>query len=256
MKKQIKLFTTIALLSAKLYASSTGSCWSLQDKADLEFYELQNIIKFSFKDAKTCEPISNADLFFLGEIKKIDNNGELSLPIPPKNIDAKFNLVVKKPGYITLNQKVQASVGSFWQNKFLMTKELPIKSARFVLGWGDSPKDLDLHLVSDDFHISYRNKNGSTHKVSLDRDSRKGFGPETITLNHLEYSKKYKVYIYRYSSKGNVNHNTNLSLYKNNKLDNVITMPDNLTKKCIEVATIYKNSVDYHIKEVNRKNCN
>jgi uncharacterized protein YfaP (DUF2135 family) len=148
-----------------------------------------------------------------------------------------------------------ASVGTYWQNKFLLTKAIPINSARFILSWGNTPKDLDLHLISDDFHISYRNKSGALHKAKLNQDAMHGYGPETITLNKLDKSKNYKVYIYKYSSGGYIDHNTNLSVYKNNKLDKVITLNDNIQSRCIQVATIHNNQVKYDIKKVSQQIC-
>ena len=111
--KKIKYLIIGLLLSTNLYASSTGSCWDIEQTAQLEFSELEENITFSFKDSKTCEPIANAKVEFAFSKMITNEFGEVSLPVPPVDIDAKFPLVVKKNGYITLKQKVQASVGSF-----------------------------------------------------------------------------------------------------------------------------------------------
>lgn len=258
MIKKLNILISSILLSSSLYAiETTGSCWDANQKAELEYAELEQSIKFSFKDAKSCEPISNASVYFSGINFKTDRFGEITVPIPPESLDLELPLVVKKNGYITLKQKVTAQIGSFWQNKFLVTKELPITSARFILSWDATPKDLDLHLKSDDFHISFRNKNGASFKAKLDRDSMKGYGPETITLNKLNKNKSYKVYVYKYSSDGELNHNINFSLYKNNELHRVITIPDNMPKnsRCVQLATIHDNKVIYDIKAVSKSYC-
>ena len=85
--------------------------------------------------------------------------------------------------------------------------------------------------------------------------AKKGYGPETITLDKLDKSKNYKVYIHQYSSKGHLDHNTNLSIYKNNKLDKVIALKDNIQSRCVQIATIHNNQVKYDTKEVSQSIC-
>jgi len=251
---KIKQITIGCLLTTSLYAT-TGACWSQTDKAKQELAELDGNIIFSFKDSNNCKPIADAIVNLNGSDFKTNSLGEITLPIPPYTLDANLPLSAKKEKYITLNQEVMAQVGSFWQNKFLMTKDIPINSARFILTWKDKPKDLDLHLVSDDFHISYRNKNGASYKAKLDRDSTKGYGPETITLDLLDKTKEYKVYIYKYSKKGKIDHNVNFSLYKNNKLDRSIPITGDINSRCVQVVTIHNNQVKYDIKNVPESNC-
>ena len=253
MKNRYKILLGTVALTTQLFAGS--GCWTTEHKAILESAELEGNIIFSFKDSKDCTPITNAKVTFAGKQFTTDYNGYLTLPIPPENIDMQIPLKVEKDGYITLKQNVMASVGSFWQNKFIMTKEIPIKSAKFILGWGESPKDLDLHLVSDDFHISYRNKTGAVYKAKLDRDSTQGYGPETITLDLLDKHKSYKVYVYKFSTYGEFDHSVNFSLYKNNKLDKSFSFPSNLHSRCVQVATIFNNTVKYDIKEVSSSKC-
>lgn len=250
----MKVFVFLFVFISSVHAS-TGSCWNVVQTAELAYEELKDGIKFSFKDAKSCEPVSNAQVYFAGQEFTTDMFGELTVPIPPDDFDAMLPLVVKADDYVTLKQKVRASVGSFWQNKFLMVKGMPIKSAMFVLAWGDKPKDLDLHLVSDDFHISFRNKNGASYKAKIDRDSMNGYGPETITLGKLDKTKPYKVYVHRYSLSGKIDQNVNFSLYKNNKIDKVVTMPNNLKSSCVQIATILNNKVTYDIKDVSESKC-
>ena len=243
------LFSSMVI--SGLFASS---CWNVEEKAIQEEAELNGEVVFSFKDAVSCEPIKQANVKFLNHNFKTNNKGEIRLPVPPDNIDIKVPLIIKSNGYITLKQNIMVSVGSYWQNKFLLSKTMPINSARFVLSWSDKPKDLDLHLVSDDFHISYRNKTLSS-QAKLDRDAMNGYGPETITLNYVNKNKTYKVYIYKYSKNGKLDHNVHLSVYKNNKLNKTISLPDNLNGRCIQVLSIKNNSIDYTIKPVDDKFC-
>lgn len=242
----------ILIISSSLYAKS---CWSIEDDANFGYGELSGKINFSFKDAKTCEPISNLKVKFFGQNFTTNASGEITLPVPPDTLDISDTLVAKKSGYITLKQKVSAMVGTFNNQKFLVVKDIAINKAMFVLSWGENPRDLDLHLKSDDFHISYRNKKGDMRQAILDRDAKRGFGPETITLNKLQKHKKYELFVYKYSSKGEYDSSTNVSVYTNGKLNKNVNFYTGMLKRCIKVATIYNNQVTYNMLGVEDKYC-
>jgi hypothetical protein len=247
----MKKLLLLVVFVASLYADG---CWSVKEDANFGFSELNDKITFSFKDAVTCEPISYADVEFLGEHFTTNAYGEFTVPVPPDNYEGYVPIKVTKSGYIPLRQKVYASIGSYWQNKFLMTPGLPIGSARFVLAWSDSPRDMDLHLISNDFHISYRNKSGDFNQANLDRDAMHGFGPETITLNRVRDDKTYQVYIHQYSSDGNIDQKITLSVYINNQLHRVVNMPETASR-CILVATIRNGDIQYELRAVNESIC-
>ncbi len=69
---------------------------------------------------------------------------------------------------------------------------------RIVLTWGQTPEDLDSHLVGPDngdgsFHVYYSNRDymESDRAVSLDVDDTDGYGPETITIANVRNDKTY-----------------------------------------------------------------
>jgi hypothetical protein len=248
---KLKLFLSL-LLFTNIYAKS---CWNLQENVLIQEAELEGNIILSFKDIKTCKPIVGAKVTFANESFITNQDGYIYVPSPPSDMDLTLPLVVSQSKYITLKQNIKAVVGSFWQNRFVLTPSIPIGSVKFILGWGESPRDLDLHLVSDDFHISYRNKSGALYKAKLDRDATQGYGPEVITLNKLDKNKTYKVYVHQYSSQGELNHNTNITVYKNNSLNNNIYLNDNLNSRCVEVLTIHNNQIKYHTKDVAQRFC-
>ncbi len=250
--KKLQLFLGSLLFASTLFAQS---CWDLNDEVDMAHSELDSNIKFSFRDAVDCSKIDNLKVTFFGQIFHTNENGEISFPLPPSELDITDILVAKKKGYITLEQNVSASVGTFLNKKFLVTKDIPLDQARVILSWSDKPSDLDLHIRSEDFHISYRNKEGAQYKVSLDRDSLNGFGPETITIKKLDKEKKYKVYVSKYSHDGDIDSSVNLSFYANGKLDKSVNLSRELSSSCIQVATIYKNKINYNIKDISSSKC-
>jgi len=239
------------LLSLSLYGES---CWTSLELAELADKELNGKTLFSVKDAVSCKPLSGVDLT-LGKFHfTSDKNGVIALPTPPSTLDATLPILLSKSGYIPSKESVVVSFGSYWSNRFLMTKELPLQSARFVLSWGASPQDLDLHLKTQKYHISFRNTKNIAHKVALDRDARKGYGPETITLEKLNKNEKYRVIVNRYSRKGNIDEQTQVRVYINNKLDRLVRL-HNTKRKCIEVATIRNNTVTYKTKVLDDSEC-
>lgn len=244
------------ILSAALFTLSLNaeSCWNSVELSSLAQDEFNDMARFSLKDAVTCKPIAGASVQFLNHTFHSDNKGFISLPLPPENIDAEVPIVITKQGYIDTKERVKVLFGSYWNNLFLMSKELPLESARFVLSWSDKPQDLDIHLKSRAFHISYRKKRSIPNKVALDRDSMHGYGPETITLDKLEKNEKYSVLVYRYSKKGQIDDKTQVRIYTNNKLQKTVRLP-NTNARCLEVATIENNRVKYEIQPLADKEC-
>jgi len=243
-------FLLLVVLATDLFAKS---CWNVHEDDRIASAEMDGVMIFSFKDAVSCKPIKHAKIHFLGVDKTTDSFGEVRFPVPPDNVDRDVILEAQKAGYISLTQRVKAAVGSYWQTKFLMTKDLPINSARFVLSWGATPKDLDLHLISNSFHISYRNKQ-HTNQAVLDRDAREGFGPETITLKNIKRHKEYRLYVNRYSNDGKMDGHVSVAIYKNNKLDRVIRLPKT-SHKCMQIAIIKNKNIKYSVKAVADRIC-
>jgi hypothetical protein len=76
---------------------------------------------------------------------------------------------------------------------------------RFVLNWGNTPLDLDAHLVTpsienQSYHVYWAatGDSDSPPYATLDYDVTTGYGPETMTIYDF-YSGTYTFYIYNYS---------------------------------------------------------
>ena len=58
---------------------------------------------------------------------------------------------------------------------------------RFVLTWGEMPRDLDSHLdTPSGCHLYYGRKQCPGREATLDTDVQDSFGPETISINSLK----------------------------------------------------------------------
>jgi hypothetical protein len=79
-----------------------------------------------------------------------------------------------------------------------------VEGWRVVLTWGESPEDLDSHMVlPNGENIFYQNKVSSDGSVSLDVDAKNGFGPETFTLKNVNDG-IFKYFVNNYSKESNI----------------------------------------------------
>lgn len=109
-----------------------------------------------------------------------------------------FVCVVRAPGYVTEVIDVAFQEGPNEFAPTTTTEALTEGQLRIVLGWGESPTDLDSHLTGPDdgdgrFHLYYANQTPSGSNAELDRDDTSSFGPETVTVD------AFRAGTYRYS---------------------------------------------------------
>ena len=105
------------------------------------------------------------------------------------------------------------------------------KTYRIVLRWGETPTDLDSHLIGPGFHVSYMNMKydiDGKRAVELDHDDTDSYGPEIITIRILTPG-TYIYYVHDYSNGNDVN-STELAkscayveVYENNNRSNIFT---------------------------------
>jgi uncharacterized protein YfaP (DUF2135 family) len=136
---------------------------------------------------------------------------------------------------------------SIWKNKFLLSKNLMPKQLKFTLEWSKEPRDLDLHLKFGSEHIYYGNKRSGRSRANLDRDDVTSHGPETITINKVQKSQTYKIYVNVYapsSQRINGKNWATLSVYRDRKLDRVVKIEaENLRK--VDILKVVKGRIEY-----------
>lgn len=113
---------------------------------------------------------------------------------------------------------------------------------------------MDLHLKSKNYHISYTKTRNVDNTAKLDRDSRNGYGPETITVKKLDQNDEYSLLVYKFTNSGNLNKKAQVSVYLNGELDSVVLLPET-DKKCVEIATIKDSQITYKTKILDNKSC-
>ncbi len=197
-----------------------NSFWTPQEVAEVSgFSELEGLLKLSFRDSVSGEVVKGATVSLLGEVSTTDNWGvaEFDSSLIEDIMDKDIPFSVSHTDYIPYEDKLRVRLGSAQKKFFVLSRQIKANQARFILEWGKNPKDLDAHLESDDFHISFRNKKNSQGRATLDRDAMFGYGPETITLLNIDKTKEYNFYVDNYSNKGKLK-DFSVTLYINNTL--------------------------------------
>lgn len=99
---------------------------------------------------------------------------------------------------------------------------------RLVLSWGQTPNDLDSHLLTPGGgHVAYYARGDSTSSpyAVLDVDDVSGFGPETITIYQFQTG-TYKYFIHNYSGSPDITTSTALAqIYDDNGLVSQLNIP-------------------------------
>jgi len=230
---------------SNLFDIETSDCWRFQEISSIAFHELDGSTVFSFKDAVTCSPIPCVQIEMDNHTFITDKNGYIKMPIEYlESMNGTIKMVAKRSEYYTLRKDIRVMIGITQDKRFVMSKKLPTGKVRFVLQWGQKPRDLDLHLVGEDFHISYRNMRVAYQKARLDRDDVDSFGPETITLEKIILSNKYDLYVHNYSGESTIDEQAEVSVYKDNQLDRFITLP-RTKKRYVKILEIRNRTIQY-----------
>ena len=231
MKKfQQNRISLLAVLILSL-ASFLNAEYGPSQKSDDAFREMEGFLTLWFFNALNGEEIPGAvvNITVVGEYTT-DPEGKAVFEIP---LDGHYSVVFSREGFITTQFEIEVMAGTLFFNLFSVSPVMPIGNMRVVLDWGDNPRDLDAHLVKrDSYHISYRNMRVSDDEVSrLDRDDTDGYGPETITSNHVDENAVYQFFVHDYTNK-NMRESRSLSdskacvkVYEGDRLLNIFQVP-------------------------------
>ncbi|GHV33223.1 hypothetical protein AGMMS4952_24890 [Spirochaetia bacterium] len=228
MKNQIMLFIVFVCSTFQVMAQNDTMkdlVYKSQIMAKIAELEMDDILTLWFTDADTGSPIE-------GMTVAIQNSGSVKtdadgLAMFPVVDDGEHSFITQKEGYVMIRDTFTVFEGVMFFNKYSIPKIMPANRIKIVLDWGDSPSDLDAHLVKDNaYHISYRDSATSADRTAwLDRDEMNGYGPETITVTEVDNNALYHFFIHNYSNRDAVN-NSRLSqskavvrVYVNNRLN-------------------------------------
>ena len=116
-----------------------------------------------------------------------------------------YTLEVSKNGFATGYINVSASGSTCKNQNTSITPIVETGKIRIVLTWGETPQDLDSHVLfnmdGNTHEVDYRNPSyyhNGVEFVQLDYDERNSYGPETITLNEPDMT-EYTYFVRNYS---------------------------------------------------------
>lgn len=161
-----------------------------------------NRITGSLVNATNTAPIAAAQVRFYQQDILVEEQvlgSHFDLPLSAGT----YLMVVAAEGYLQWSREVQVTEAEPLTVQISLSPILNLENevARVVLSWGETPRDLDSHLLSaDGAHLFYGN--GDIGNAVLDVDDTSSYGPETITIRTWNAG-HYRYYVYDYSNGGN-----------------------------------------------------
>jgi len=235
----------IAVILLSVFSSlSHAACWERKEYREIEgFSELENKLILSFKDAVTCEAMEGATVKLGRREYKTDLNGYVSLSMMPfiEIGNANIPMMVSKSGYTTIKTHLRVAATTILNKRMLLSPTLAGNSMRFILQWNEQPRDLDLHLEGNGFHVSYRNMKAGG-EAKLDQDEQNGFGPETITVHNIKAEQNYKLSVVNYSAERGMDESAKVLVYVGDHLDSIIPL-NQTSKRQVNVLNISNGNI-------------
>ncbi len=230
MKKSFLILIVLSMFS--FLHAEIDSVYKARIQQKIAELEFDGMLSLWITDGDTGKPIQSAtvDISNIGTFKT-DSNGIASFPTLADGI---YDFTIDHNEYVPTNEKFEVFGESIFFCKYSIPKKVDYKCIKIILDWGQTPKDLDAHLIKENFyHISFRDKIKSNDKtVWLDRDDMDSFGPETITITEFDKNSTYKYFVFNWTDQNNLK-NLNLSksgakvrIYAENKLLHTFKIPD------------------------------
>jgi len=155
-----------------------------------------------------------------------------------------YKRVATLDGFSESSREIQITVTSDESNLANAILFVPaIVGWNAILTWNDAVQDLDIISVSSSGQIvNYNKKVSDDQKVSLDVDSRKGWGPETLSFKGVQEG-KYTIYVNNYSNEKPLSaSNAKVILYRDGKTVADVKIPQDAQDRYWKVYEIDASS--------------
>jgi len=173
-------------------------------------------------------------------------NAPLSVQFTDQSTTGNQLVTVTKDGYIDYsNNNVEIIDDQTSVLNISLSPDLGSAVMRFVLNWGNTPLDLDVHLVTpsignQSYHVYWAatGDSDSPPYAMLDYDVTTGYGPETMTIYDF-YSGTYTFYIYNYSQSPDLStSNGSVQIYGESGYITTVAVPTNDSGLYWSVCTV------------------
>lgn len=152
--------------------------------------------------AEDGNPVSSATLTLENKWNLItDNLGRAY--IPEQIANGYYHMVISKNGFMTTKSYLMLSL----DREVVSSKQIAIPEEKdepgikIVLEWGSFPEDLDAHILSSKEHAYFGSDESDS--LNLDVESRRGFGPEAVSILNVDEKETYRFFVYDYSNESN-----------------------------------------------------
>jgi len=199
MKKFIFVIGISVVITAVLFAQTSGEDLDILNR--MMKLKMDGLIPLRFVNALDAKSIEGATVIVEG-IGTFTTNRDGIISFPEQE-DGFYTLEFSRRGFITSRIEFEVINDNVYNGRFSISPVMQGDYLRIVLDWGERPADIDLHLVKEgSYHVSYWNMhNSGDGSVTLDRDDRDGFGPETITIMVTDLRAVYQVFVHDYTNK-------------------------------------------------------
>ncbi len=152
--------------------------------------------------AEDGNPVSSATLTLENKWNLItDDLGRAY--IPEQIANGYYHMVISKNGFMTTKSYLMLSL----DREVVSSKQIAIPEEKnepgikIVLEWGSFPEDLDAHILSSKEHAYFGSEESDS--LTLDVESRRGFGPEAVSILNVDEKETYRFFVYDYSNESN-----------------------------------------------------
>ncbi|KAL0221040.1 hypothetical protein RCL1_000894 [Eukaryota sp. TZLM3-RCL] len=178
-------------------------------------------------DASTGKVVKGATVCIQSKKKITDESGLFQFE---ELTEGDYEIEVSHSEYFTNKKSIHVAqnIPKGTTADIVLSKKLSSNEFKFVLTWGQTPLDLDIHmLTSSNCHVSFSNRKCSSGDLlaTLDIDKRTGFGPETISTSNPG-SGSHSVYVHNYSNEKPIaGCGAEVRIYNSEGILNVLKVP-------------------------------
>jgi len=162
----------------------------------------------NIRNANTAAPVEGATVLIGGAAGTSDASGDYTVSgiLPGEELP----VTATAANYVPYAATLDVASGSSTQHEIVLAPFVEGEQFRFVVTWGEEPRDLDSHMwvpISQGSytHVYYGSKGSfvSAPYCTLDVDDTSSYGPETITVLP-EYSGEYIYAVREFSGEGTI----------------------------------------------------
>lgn len=225
---------------------------SIKERIDDAFDEVEhNLLTLYVNNATDGNAVSHGTLVFPNGSAYDIMDGKVKFPVLNDGI---YPVQFIAEGFVPTKYDLEIMAGSLFLDRISLSPGMELGEIRIVLDWASDPSDLDAHFTKEgNYHISFQNMHvADDRKVTLDIDSRNGYGPETITVKQISSTTEYQYWVHDYSNRHQQSSewlsksHAKVKIYDRDMLVHTITVPQKRKGETWRVFSIIGGKIKIH----------